>query len=180
LLLFESSLKVGDIVEIDRHKEDNFVAKIKEINLRTSKVETRDGKELIVPNSQLTFQSVNNWSSDKKATRFNILLTVSYGSDLEMVKTIMTKAAKEHPQVLKTKDVIVRLINFGDHGYELDVVFWANQNFYIDIHKSEIRFAIDTEFRKHGICYPFPQLDVHMVKPDDKKTDSQSDSDTEL
>lgn len=168
LLLFEGSIKVGDIVEIDRPKEDNFIARIVEINLRTSKVETRDGKLLIVPNSQLSFQPVNNWTSGKHSTRFSVKVTVAYSSNLDLVKQIMINCAKEHPKVLKTKEVFVRLLNFGDNGYEVDVVFWANQSFNIDVHKSDIRFAIDQEFKKSGIEYPYPQVDVHMI-PETKK-----------
>ncbi|MCB9225367.1 MAG: mechanosensitive ion channel [Crocinitomicaceae bacterium] len=179
LLLFEGSIMVGDIVEIDRPKEENFVARIVEINLRTSKVETRDGKVLIVPNSNLSFQPVNNWTSGKHATRFNIILTVDYGSDLEQVKRIMIDCAKQHPKVLKSKDVFVRLRDFANNGYELDVVFWANQSFYIDIHKSEIRFAIDKEFRKNGIGYPYPQMDVHMIPTSPKAAHNPTGSEEE-
>lgn len=168
LLLFEGSIKVGDIVEIDRPKEENFIAKIIEINMRTSKVETRDSKLLIVPNSQLSFQSVNNWSSGRTATRFMIPVTVSYNADLELVKKLMVESAAGHSKVLQGKDVIVRLRDFGDHGYKLDLVFWANQNFYIDIHKSDIRFAMDKAFKENGVEYPYNQLDVHMI-PEHKK-----------
>jgi small-conductance mechanosensitive channel len=170
LLLFEGSVKVGDIVEIENLKgnEQNFVAKILEINIRTSRVETRDGKMLIIPNSHLTFQKVNNWSSGDQVTRFMIPVVVEYGVDLELVKSILIKCTREHPMVDKSKDVIVRLIDFGENGYKLDVVFWASKNFFIEIHKSDIRFAIDHEFRKNGINYPYNQLDVHMVDP--KKT----------
>ena len=168
LLLFEGSIKVGDIVEIDRPKEENFVAKIIEINMRTSKVETRDGKLLIVPNSQLSFQSVNNWTSGRKATRFMIPVTVSYNADLELVKKLMVESAAAHPKVLQGRDVIVRLRDFGDHGYKLDLVFWANQNFYIDIHKSDIRFSMDKAFKANGIEYPYNQLDLHVI-PEHKK-----------
>lgn len=164
LLLFENTIKVNDIVEIDRIKDENFIARIVEINLRTSKVETREGKTLIVPNSQLTHQNVNNWSSGKAATRFTIPVAVSYDSDLELVKKILAETTAQHPKVLKSKDVFVRLLNFGDNGYELDVVFWANHTFFIEIHKSEIRFAIDKEFKKNGISYPYPQLDIHFDK----------------
>lgn len=173
LLLFESSVKVGDIVEIERQNQpDNFVAKILEINMRTSKVETRDGKMLIITNSHLTFQKVNNWSTGDQITRFMITVEVEFGSDLELVKKILVESAQNHPKVIKNRDVIVRLLDFGHNGYKLDVVFWADKNFFIEIHKSDIRFAIDHAFRQHGIRYPFNQLDVHMVNPQNTSSTS--------
>ncbi|MBL7900343.1 MAG: hypothetical protein JNJ99_17530, partial [Crocinitomicaceae bacterium] len=47
---------------------------------------------------------------------------------------------------------------------ELDVVFWASQNFYIEIHKSDIRFAIESEFKKYGIEIPHQQVVIHSDK----------------
>ena len=170
LLLFEGSVKVGDLIEIENLKQDtdNFVARILEINMRTSKVETRDGKILIIPNSHLTFHKVNNWSTGHQETRFWIPVTVHYSADLEKVKQIMIDAAQSHPKVLNKKEVFVRLLDFGPSGYKLDVVFWANKNFFIEIHKSDIRFAIDKAFKENGITYPYPQMDIHVKNPSDQ------------
>ncbi|MDX1348844.1 MAG: mechanosensitive ion channel [Putridiphycobacter sp.] len=165
LLLFEGSNKVGDIVEINNYNgESNFIAKIKQINLRTTKVETRDNKTLIIPNSTLTHQSVNNWSFSTSIIRFQIPVTIHYNSDVDLAKDILVQCAQAHPRVKNTQPVFVRLINFGKDGLELDLVFWAEQNFYIDIYKSEIRFAIEREFRKHNISFPYPQTDVHIKR----------------
>ncbi|MEX1001020.1 MAG: mechanosensitive ion channel domain-containing protein [Crocinitomicaceae bacterium] len=162
LILFENTIKVKDIIEIDQPNEENIIGRIIDINLRTSKIETRDGKILIVPNSQLTHLTVNNWTTGNHATRFTVAVAVSYDSDLEVVKQILTECAREHHKSLKNRDIRVRLLNFGDNGYELDVVFWANHTFSIEMHKSEIRFAIDQAFRKQGVTYPYPQMDIHF------------------
>ncbi|MBN4071148.1 mechanosensitive ion channel [Crocinitomix catalasitica] len=163
LLLFEGHVKVGDIIEIQNiNDEENFVCQIQKINLRSTTVETRDNKMLIIPNSQLTHEKVINWSLGSQVTRFIIPVTVKYGSDLELVKKILLKCATDHPKIAKTREPMVRLVHFGDHGLEMDVLFWANQNLFIDIHKSDIRFEIDKEFRKHGVEIPFPQMDVHL------------------
>lgn len=159
LLLVEGSLKVGDIIEIPINGKD-LVAKIVEINLRTSKIETRDGMILIVPNNKLTHESVNNWTYGSQLTRFTIPVTVKYGSDLELVKEIMIRCAAAHPSVSDQREVFVRFLNHGRDGIELDVVFWAEQNFYIEIHKSDIRFAMESEFRKYGIEIPLRQVEI--------------------
>lgn len=165
LLLFEGSNKVGDIIEITNYNgEQNFVAKIKQINLRTSKVETRDNKTLILPNSVLTHQSVNNWSFNSSIIRFQIPITIHYNADVELAKEILVQCAQAHPRIKNTQPVFVRLMNFGHNGLEMDLVFWAEQNFYIDIYKSEIRFAIEREFREANITFPYPQTDVHIKR----------------
>lgn len=163
LLLFEGTTKVGDVVEIISTNElENTVVTIAEINLRTSKVKTRDGKTLILPNSILTHQLVNNWTYDDALTRFTIPVAVAYDSDVDLVKEVLVKCTSEHPKVKNTMPVFVRLLNFGDYGLEMDVVFWADQNFDIELYKSEIRFAIVNEFRVHNIEIPYPQQDIHL------------------
>lgn len=162
LLLLEGSLKVGDIIEVPLNGKDMVVAKIVEINLRTSKIETRDGMILVIPNNKLTHEGVNNWTYGSQLARFMVPVTVKYGTDLELVKEIMVRCAKAHPQVTDQREVFVRCLNFGPNGIELDVVFWAENNFYIEIHKSDIRFAIEREFRKYNIVIPFTQITLYQ------------------
>lgn len=164
LLLLEGSLKVGDIIEIPLNGKD-VVARIVEINLRTSKIETRDGMILVVPNNKLTHESVNNWTYGSQLTRFTIPLRVKFGADLNLVSEIMKRCAASHPQVVSQPEVLVRFLNFGSNGIEMDVVFWAQNNFFIEIHKSDIRFAIESEFKKYGIEVPFNQVVVHYANP---------------
>ncbi len=89
-------------------------------------------------------------------------MAVAYDSDVDLVKQILVKCASEHPKVKNTKPVFVRLLDFGDFGLEMDLVFWADQNFDIEIYKSEIRFSIVNEFRIHNVEIPYPQQDIHL------------------
>lgn len=163
LLLFEGNIKVGDIIEVDYLSgREELIAKVNEINLRSTKIETPDGKVIIVPNSKLTQDGVNNWNLDKKLTRYKIKVSVAYGSDTELVTKILISCAEAHPIVDKKQKPNVRLLNFGDNGLEMDLLFWARQNLNIDTHKSEIRFAIDKAFRENNIVIPFPQRDLYL------------------
>lgn len=163
LLLIEGTIKVGDVLEIETlDKQENFIAKIVQINLRTSKVETRDEKVIVIPNSKLTHESVINWSAGSRVTRFLIPITLHYGVDTDLVRKILVECAEKHGEVLKSRKPLVRLLNFGDYGLEMDLVFWAKQNLYIEILKSEIRFDIDKALRANGITIPYPQTDVHL------------------
>ncbi|MFT5819709.1 MAG: small-conductance mechanosensitive channel [Crocinitomix sp.] len=163
LLLLEGTIKVGDVLEIETlNGQENFVAKMVQINLRTSKVETRDEKVLVIPNSKLTHESVINWSAGTRVTRFMIPITLHYGVDTDLVRKLLVECAEKHAEVLKSRKPLVRLLNFGNNGLEMDLVFWAKQNLYIEILKSEIRFDIDRVLREHGIMIPYPQTDVHL------------------
>lgn len=172
ILLFEGSIKVGDIVEIHSDPgKPELVAKVLKINMRTTKIETRDGNFMIIPNSKLTQDYVHNWSFGSQLTRFKITVTVEYGVDTELVKKLLIEAVKSHKKVDQRHPILVRLLNFGNDGLEMDVVFWADQSWMIEIVKSDIRFEIDRLFRENNITVPFPQRDVHHIfKDGDQKS----------
>ncbi len=173
VLLVEGKLKVGDIVEIyNTGNADNVVAKIIKINVRTTQIETRNGNSLIVPNNKLTQEYIENWSHGSTLSRFNIEVSVAYGSDTELVKKLLKQAAMGHPAVNKKEDVLVRLTEFGDNGLNIELIFWAEQSWEVNIYKSDIRFEIDRLFREYKIEIPFPQRDLHFVSKADgfKKT----------
>jgi small-conductance mechanosensitive channel len=142
-----------------------MIARVLKINVRTTKIESRDGNTLIIPNSMLTQNEVENWSFGSDLTRFHIDVGVAYGSNTELVKELLKQAAMSHPQVKKTKPILVRLMNFGDNALELQLSFWADQSWEVEVHKSEIRFEIDRLFRQHGVEIPFPQRTLHVPSP---------------
>lgn len=164
ILLFEGSIKVGDIIEVsDDPSKPELIARVLKINIRTTKIETRDGNYMIVPNSKLTQDYVHNWSFGDMLTRFKINVSVAYGSDTELVRKLLIQAAEGHPKVYKSKPILVRMLNFGDNGLEMDLVFWADQSWQIEIVKSEIRFEVDRLFRENNVVIPLPQRDVHHI-----------------
>ncbi len=165
LLLFEGTIKVGDIIRVNNpNSSEPMVARVLKINVRTTKIESRDGNTLIIPNSMLTQNEVENWSFGSDLTRFHINVGVAYGSDTELVRELLKRAALAHPEVKKTKPILVRMIDFGDNALEMQLSFWADQTWQVELHKSEIRFEIDRLFRQHNINIPFPQRTLHIPK----------------
>jgi small-conductance mechanosensitive channel len=158
ILLVEPSIRVNDVVEVD-----GTVAKVKEIGLRTSTVESRDGVAMIIPNHLLVSEKLINWSASDAVNRFKISVGVAYGSDVEAVKKILSECAWKHNKVITNPAPMVVFTAFGESSLNFDLVFWSSYPFIIEIIKSDLRFAIDEEFRKNNITIPFPQRDVHMI-----------------
>lgn len=157
ILLFEGTFKVGDVIEIN-----GLVARVERIDVRTSKVVTRDGNFIIIPNSTLTRDNLTNWSHSSQLTRFKVETRVAYGSDTMMVKNILQDVATRHPEVSNIRPVIVRFADFGESAIHFELFFWAIQTWNIEIVKSDLRFEIDKRFREAGIGIPFPQRDLHL------------------
>ncbi|HOO42699.1 MAG TPA: mechanosensitive ion channel [Bacteroidales bacterium] len=109
ILLFEGSIKVGDILEVDGQ-----VVKILKIGLRTSKAINRDDIMIILPNSLMTSNKVINWSHQEKKTRFRIRVGVAYGSDVDLVIKILKESALEHPEITHRESILARFVDFGN------------------------------------------------------------------
>jgi len=160
LILFEGNLKVQDVVQM----EDGTIGRVMEINLRTSKIETRDEYFIIVPNHRLINNNIINWSHMESRTRFQVNVGVAYGSDTSLVEKTLLECANGHPEIATTPKPFVRFVNFGDSSLDFQLYFWTAQTFRVENIKSSLRFRIDAAFRKNNIRIPFPQRDVHFFK----------------
>ena len=157
ILLFEGSIKVGDILEID-----DDVVKIQKIGLRTSEAMNRDDIVTILPNSLITTTKVTNWSHQSKKTRFRVNVGVAYGSDVKLVLEILKKSAMEHPEIKDREFINVRFLNFGKSSLDFELLFFSKNIFRIENVKSEIRIIINQKFIENNITIPFPQIDLHL------------------
>lgn len=157
-ILFESTIKVGDVVEI----EDGLVGKVEEITLRTSKLRSRDNIIVIIPNSKFINEDVINWSHMDMKTRFDVNVSVAYGSDVDKVKGLLIKCAEENKDVASSPAPMIHFSGFGESSLLFTLYFWSDQTFYVENTKSDIRFAINKKFKENKITIPFPQRDIHM------------------
>lgn len=158
VLLLDSSIKVGDIIEVD-----NLVCKVKEINLRTTTVLTRDDKYVILPNTFLTKNNLFNWTHSNLNSRFDIQVGVAYSSDVQTVMDILKSVTAANPKVAKTPEPFVRFNDYADSALIFNVYFWSSDPFRVENLKSELRVKYFEEFREHDIEIPFPQRVVHQA-----------------
>jgi len=159
LILFEGNFKVGDIIEYK-----NTVARVTRIDLRTSRLITRDGNRILIPNSILAGNEIINWSISNPNSRFLVEIGVAYGSDIELVRELLTECANNHPSVNRQNDTTVVFNEFGDSSLNFKLYFWSNKSWEQFPIKSDIRFAIDKTFRENNIRIPFPQRDIHVIE----------------
>ena len=157
ILLSERAVEVGDVLDVD-----GLIGTVRKIGLRTSLVETRDNRTVILPNSKLVADKVVNWSHDELKARFTVSVGVAYGSDTELVRKILLQVAEAHPKSLKKPAPFVRFMNFGDSSLDFELFFWSREFLKIEDVRSDMRFEIDRLFRENNVTIPFPQRDVWM------------------
>lgn len=160
ILLFEGSIEVGNIIQIG--DTDSTIGEVTKINLRTSRMLTRNNISVLVPNHKIIEDNIINWSHLKEHPRFHIDVGVAYGSDTEKVIKLLIEAAKSHSKVSKSPEPFARFIQFGDSSLNFQLFFWSSEIFRIDNVLSDVRLAVDKKFRQEGITIPFPQRDVHF------------------
>ena len=158
VILFDRSIKVNDIVEV----QGEVVGRVVEINLRTSKVISRNDVVVIIPNSKFTADNVINWSHNSLKTRFGVKVGVAYGSNVKLVEKILVETATNHPKIESNPEPRVYFRDFGNSSLDFEIMFMTEESFRVEIIKSDLRFAINQKFIENNITIPFPQTDVHI------------------
>jgi len=163
ILAFEKPIQIGDIIEIGTRQ-----GVVKEIGIRSSKISTFDGADVIVPNGDLLSQQLINWTHDNQNRRVEVIVGVAYGSDLDKARKAVSDAlqGKEGIQSQPAPMVLVHQLN--NSSVDLRVLFWAADiNSWIDL-KSRVITDIYAALGREGIQIPFPQTDLHIrsVDPD--------------
>ena len=155
VLLFERSVAVGDILEFD-----GTVGKVMQIGLRSSLIETRNSSTMVVPNSVLVNQKVDNWTHFSYDVRFEIKLGVAYGADTKKVKEILLNIANDNAYVMKDPPPFVRFNDFGESSLDFTLYFFSRIYMNIGDIKSNMRFQIIEQFNEEEISIPFPHRHV--------------------
>nr|WP_109098012.1 mechanosensitive ion channel domain-containing protein [Aquimarina sp. AU58] len=158
-IFIDQTVHVGDIIELD-----GKVGRVEEIKLRTTRAVTIDNKVLIIPNHKYMSSSLYNWTQNGTVTRESVSVGVAYGSDTQLVKELLIKAASSNSNVLKDPPPMVLFTDFADSSLNFKVIFTIDDSFQSGVPKSEIRFEIDRLFREHKINIPFPQREVTIIK----------------
>lgn len=153
IVLFERSIRVGDVLDIN-----GVMGKVVRINIRTTKLLTTDNKVIIFPNSFLTKNNLTNYTSTDEGgdNSFVVEVGVGYDSNIELVQKILIESALENPNVDSSKKPIARLVDFADSSLKMRLIFYSDNTFGISEIQSEIRITILQKFRENNITIPFP------------------------
>jgi small-conductance mechanosensitive channel len=158
IILFEGPIKVGDRIEVgDVH------GRVTRIGARSATILTNDNIAIIVPNLKFITDNVVNWSHSDEQVRFRVPVTVAADSDLRLVERLLLEAANEDADVLADPAPGVRLLGFGENGFNFELRAWSHSL----IHRrgyliSKLNMAIAEKFAAHGIEIPNPQRDVYI------------------
>ena len=124
---------------------------------------TNDNIAIIVPNSKFISENVVNWSFGNERVRFRIPVGVSYDSDMNLVKRLLSEVGDENVNVLSDPRPAVRMVEFGDSSVNFELWVWTETQIQRPgAFKSSINFGIWNKLKEHGIEIPFPQRDLNL------------------
>ncbi len=160
ILLFERPIRKGDWVVVGGTE-----GIVKLISVRSTRLQTFDRADVIVPNSELISQQVTNWTLHDLVGRLTISIGIAYGSDTEMVRDLLLELAEANPEVI-TDDSAPRpsvvFKTFGASTLNFDLRCMVHNVSLRTKVASDLNFAIDKAFRDRGIEMAFPQQDIHV------------------
>lgn len=157
ILLFERPISKGDVVVVG-----GTYGIVDEVSIRATRIMTFDNVALIVPNSKLISDVVENRSEPTPVYRNRIKVGVAYGSDTRQVESILLEVARKHELVLNEPKPAVFFTDFGNSSLDFELCVWMNDPMMAMTVGTEVRHAIVAEFAKNGIEIPFPQRDLHL------------------
>ncbi|MCA9900901.1 MAG: mechanosensitive ion channel [Ardenticatenaceae bacterium] len=157
VLLFEQSLRPGDIIELDGR-----ISRVEKISLRATTVRTRTNTELIIPNSNFTSQQVENLTKTDTLVVVSVPLHVSYKSDPETIMQLAVETAAKHAQVLPNPPPSLSFIGYGESGLDFSLFVSITQPELSFSIRSDLYYMLWKTFKEHNVEIPFPQRDLNL------------------
>ena len=160
ILLFERTIKPGDVIEVGGQ-----IVKVHQMSIRATIVRTLDEEDVIVPNSSLVQSNVKNFTLEANIYRVRVAVGVSYASDVPKVKAVLEECARSMDYREKGFEPRVLLLNFGASALEFECSVWMRDPWNHRIAASKLREAIWVAFKEQQINIAFPQVDIHFDQP---------------
>ena len=165
VLLMDKSIKPGDVISftgMPGTSTESF-GWVQALRGRYVVVRDRDGVETLVPNQSLITNPVINWSYSDRKVRLKLPVRISYRDDPERALELLHRAADGHPRILQEPAPVSRLMQFSDHGMDLELRFWiADPEGGVNNVRSDVNRAIWRLFRDAQITIPVAQREIYL------------------
>jgi len=159
-ILADAPYKIGDYLTL----ENGLEGRVNTIGMRTTRLVTNDGEEIILPNARMASQQIVNQSAGHVRTkRARVSVSVPYGSDTATIRQILVDAAQAQEQVLAQPPPSVQFQMLGDSAVQVEVLFWVADPQRHEETSSRVRELVLAAFAQAGIEIPFPQQTVHLA-----------------
>ena len=166
IIFFDRPFEIGDFLIID-----NFLGTIEHIGIKTTRIRSLGGEELIFSNTDLVNSRLRNYKRMQKR-RVVFQFGVVYQTQLEQLKEIPIIVNSIIQGINRATLDRVHFASYGDFSLNYEVVYYVNSrdyNQYMDI-QQEINFKLKEEFEKRDIEFAYPTQTLFFSKEENNQS----------
>lgn len=155
LLLVFKPFKEGDFIEAG-----GVLGVVERVHVFNSVLRTPDNREITVPNGNIYNGVITNFSA-RDTRRIDLVVGISYDSDIRKAKELVESIIKDDARILKDPEPTWGVADLADSSVNLFIRPWVTSADYWNV-RADLLETIKTSFDANGIGIPFPQMDVHL------------------
>ncbi|MCU6668626.1 small-conductance mechanosensitive channel MscS [Enterobacteriaceae bacterium H4N4] len=133
-----------------------------QVQIFSTTMRTVDGRIVVIPNGKIIANNIINFSREP-VRRNEFIIGVTYDSDIDKVKQLLTNIIESDERIIKDREMTVRLNELGASQINFVVRVWSNssdlQSVYWDVLE-----RVKRDFDANGISFPHPQMDVNFKR----------------
>ncbi|MCD8033324.1 mechanosensitive ion channel family protein [Alistipes sp.] len=157
MILLMKPYRIGDVISAQGQS-----GTVRDIKLFSTVITTADNQTIYIPNNSIATAIIDNYSK-AELRRVDWTVGISYGDDVDVARKAVLAMLAADSRILKDPAPVVWVAALADSSVNLSIRAWVKNGDYWNVffeHNEEFY----KELPKHGLSFPFPQMDVHMKK----------------
>jgi len=149
IIAFERPIQLGDLIEVG-----GKVGVVKEIGVRSSKINNNEGAEIIIPNGDLLSQHLINWTMQDRNKQVEFAIGIPYESNIRDIRDIVQETLAGNEKIMSSPVPAVVVQQFGDWAIDLRITFWVHDLADAGSVRSNAMITIFEKLSEKGIKIP--------------------------